>query len=242
QPLQVRLAWYPIKAADTDIDRMNRPPAEHLQQFIAVLLQSQPSFDLVGKSARQIDSAVGGEEVRRVQQMHVQYMTFDPFPAVEQTPEPANLRRNRHSQRLLQRMHRTHLIRDRTNTADAGGDVRHVFQRTIAQKRLEESGWFIDRQFDALDQVAPHPNVQSALAFDAGQSFVLDRAGLRRRGCVTHCGGSACSTRSLSWRNSGALALKFRSSGTSSLGRIRSARYCSERASQFACAAGPKHP
>ena len=40
-----------IEAADGDVDRMDRPAAQHFQQLIAVLLQPQAAVDFVGNFA-----------------------------------------------------------------------------------------------------------------------------------------------------------------------------------------------
>src|SRR6476469_3199185 len=95
----------------------------------AELLQLQPAFDFIGESPRQLDPAAAIEKVRSMQEMHVQRMALDPFAAVQQTPQPVDLRSDLNVHRIFNRLDGGHLISDRTYPADSGRDVGDFIER-----------------------------------------------------------------------------------------------------------------
>ena len=70
---------------------------------------------------------------------------------------------------FLDRRARAHLVGDRADAADAGGDVRRLGVRAAAQERLEEAGRLVDIEPRFFDLVAAGPDVQGAFALHPGQ-------------------------------------------------------------------------
>ena len=64
---------------------------------------------------------------------------------------------------------RAHLVGDRADAADAGGDVRRLGVRAAAQERLEEAGRLVDIEPCLFHFVAAGPDVQGAFALHPGQ-------------------------------------------------------------------------
>ena len=56
------------------------------------------ALDLLWEASGQFDAARRSKKIRGMQKVHVQRMAFDPFAAVQQSPQLANLRRDRHAQ------------------------------------------------------------------------------------------------------------------------------------------------
>ena len=117
---------------------MHGPAAQHVEQLVAVFLEPQSAIHFVGMVLGHRQPAVVAQKIGRVQHVDVQGVALDPFAAVQQPPQPPQFARHLHAQRRLERMHRAHLVRHRTDAADAGRDVGHVFQRAAAQQRFEQ--------------------------------------------------------------------------------------------------------
>jgi len=147
---------------------------------------------------------LGYQDVRRVQHVNVQRVALDPLPAVEDPSQQADGRVDRDPQRPFQRVNRAHLIGDRADSADPGGDVRGLRKVAAAQKRFEQPGRLEDLQLDVLDAVALELDVQRALALHARQIVHLDARDTAPD--VVH----ARSLSSPAWRNCQAQALKPR--------------------------------
>ena len=124
-------------------------------------------------------------------------------------------------------MHRTHLVGHGADAADSGGDVRHFFQRPASQKSFKEPRRFIDRQLHFFDDVAVQPDVKSSFAFDPRQRFDFDCPGFTHAAFPFTRPASAAipAIRLDASRNSGAAALKFRSSGSSVSAAVPESRY-----------------
>ena len=90
------------------------------------------------------------EEVRCVQHGDVERVALDPLAAVEESSEIAQGAVDPDAQGVLDRMHRAHLVGDRTDAADACGDVRGLLGRTAAEERLEEA-----RRLEYLEDELP---------------------------------------------------------------------------------------
>ena len=96
--------------------------------------------------AGHLDAVLEAQEIRRMQHHHVQRMALDPFAAIEQPAQRPQLAADGDAECVLHRMHRAHLIRDRTDAADARGDVRRLGEAAAAQQRLEQARRFEDRR------------------------------------------------------------------------------------------------
>ncbi len=165
-----------MKAPHRDVDRMNRPATKHFQQAIPMFFQPQAAIDLVGKVAGKRQTALVPQEIGRVQQVHVQNVALDPFPAIQQATQPANLGRRGDAERRFQSMDRAHLVGDRADAANSGGDVGYFFQGPTAQQRLEQPRRFENRQLHVFDPIAAKANVQSPFALDTSQGLDANRA------------------------------------------------------------------
>ena len=193
-----------IETADGDVDRMDGPAAEHFQQLIAVLLQPQAAFDLVGMIAW--PSPARSRSPRKsgaCSKMDVQGVAFDPFAAVEQPPQPANLGRRLARPGPLPGVDRAHLIGHRADAADAGRDVGHFFQRAAAQAAPRTVA-AARRSSARTSSIWPslQVDVQPSFALDAGQGLDADCAD-----------GRACSARLLGLRLAASRSLSARNSG-----------------------------
>ena len=72
-------------------------------------------------------------------------------------------------------MARTHLIRDRTDPADPGRDIRNILKRAASQQRFKQTGWLEDVQLNFFDRPLTRANGDSPLTFDASQNRYGDR-------------------------------------------------------------------
>ena len=75
------------------------------------------------------------------------------------------------------RVDRAHLVRDRTDAADARRDVGHLREVPAAQEGLEQPRRLEDLQLHILDPVALQLDLQAAFALHAGQEVDLDAGG-----------------------------------------------------------------
>ena len=80
------LAWGTMEPAHGHVDRMDRPAAQHLKDFVADLLHPQALDDDLAVIGGQADAALVAQEIGGVQQVDVQRVALDPLAAVEQSP------------------------------------------------------------------------------------------------------------------------------------------------------------
>ena len=132
------------------------------------------------------NDALHVHEVGQVQHEHVQDVRFDPFAAVQQPAQRAKRLAHGYAERLFQRVAGAHLIRDRTDTADPGGDVGHFGVVPSAEKCLVEPRRLKDLQLHFGDSLSFGPNQQAPFSLDAGQVLDLDHT-LRN---LTSCGAA----------------------------------------------------
>src|ERR1019366_6293863 len=202
-----------VEASDAHVDGMNGPPAEHVEDVVAHLLQLEATFDDVAVIPRQVDRALVAEEVRRVEQVDVERVSLDPLAAVEKAPERTHLSVDADAGRVLDRLARAHLVRDRADAADARGDVGNLGVRAPSQEGLEEARGLEDAQLDITNLAITHHHVHASLAFHAGQRGYRQCA--RSSVGVSHLPSAASSAAVLASRNSGVSALKVRKTRTS---------------------------
>ncbi len=110
-----------------------------------------------------------------MQHHHMQRMAFDPFAAIDQPAQRAQLAADAGAKGVLGRMHRAHLIGDRADAADPGDDIGDLGVSAALQHRLEEAGRFVDAQVGAGDAAVLDIQIQRAFAFDPGEDIDLDR-------------------------------------------------------------------
>ena len=99
----------------------------------------------------------------------VQGVALDPLAAVEQPPQRRQLAVDPTPQASSIARHGAHLVGDRADAADARGDVGRLGEAAAAQERLEEARRLEDVQLDVVDLAVADPDVQRALALDAGE-------------------------------------------------------------------------
>ena len=95
------------------------------------------------------------EKIGRVQHVDVQGVALDPFAAIDQPAQSAQLARRRHAARVLHGVDSAHLVRDRADAADARGDVGRFGELAPAQERLEEARRLEDLQLHVASPCPP---------------------------------------------------------------------------------------
>ena len=145
-----------------------RPPSRR-EDLVAGLLQAQPALHRGAVLFRQGHHALAAEEVGGGEHVDVQGMALDPFPAVVEPPQGPYRRIDRNLEKALEGVDGAHLIRDRTDSADPGGDVRGLAGVPAAQERLEEARRLEDLEAQVDDLAAVDGEVQRSLALDARQ-------------------------------------------------------------------------
>ncbi len=148
------------EAADAGADGVDRAAAEQAQDLVAGLLQAQPALDRGAVLFRQGHHALAAEEVGGGEHVDVQGVALDPFPAVVEPPQGPYRRIDRNLKEALEGVDGAHLIRDRADSADPGGDVRGLVGVTAAQERLEEARRLEDLEAQVDDLAAVDGEVQ----------------------------------------------------------------------------------
>ena len=156
---------------------MHRSAAQQGDDIVARLLDPQRTLHQRPVVGGHADGAFKTEEVGQVQQEHVQNVAFDPFAAIQHVAQHADRRVDlvEHAHRLLQGVAGAHLVGDRTDAADAGGDVGHFLEVAAAQKGLEEPGRLVDLQLQFLHLTVAHGQVERPFAFHPRQRLHADR-------------------------------------------------------------------
>jgi hypothetical protein len=165
-----------VEAADADVDRMDLAAAHDRHHLVARLFQRQPVRDELGVVAGHRRRALVAEEVGCVQEEDVQRMALDPLAAVEQPPQRADALVDGDAERVLHRVAGAHLVRDRADAADAGGDVGRLQVGAPAQEGLEEPRRLVDSQLDLLHCAVADDDAHRPLSLDAREEVGRDRA------------------------------------------------------------------
>ncbi len=243
QPLghrrQLAPGRHPVEAADPDVDGVDGPPADRGQQLVAHLLQRQPPLDHRAVVLGQLDRAVVAEEVGGVQQVDVQGVTGDPLAAVQQPAQVGQGSLHLDPPGVLDRLAGAHLVGDRADAADPGGDVGRLRGLPTSQQRLEEAGRLVDAQLGAEHAPAAGPHHQRPLALHPGErAHAHHAAGVVGVAHDRSAPAAACPA----FRKGSAAALKVRNTrATSSPVMPRPARRPLS-AAVFGVSAGPKQP
>jgi hypothetical protein len=109
-----------------------------------------------------------------VQHIYVERVALNPFPTVEEPSQQTHGGVDFDAESTLDRLHRAHLIGDRTNPADARHEVGNFREVPAAKKGLEESGRFVDLQLYVLNLIPFEFDEKGPFSLDAGQCFNLD--------------------------------------------------------------------
>jgi hypothetical protein len=229
----------PVEAAEADVDRVDGAPAEDLDDRVAGLLEPQPALHERAPVAGEGQGVRQPQEVRRVQEVDVQGVALDPLAPVE---EPAQLRQwplDGDAARRLDRLAGAHLVGDRADAADPGGDVRRLRVGAAAEQGLEEPRRLVDVELDALDRAVPHGHAQRGLALDPGQRADLEPA----TAAVAHDSSvRPAAVRPAAAAKGGDAALNVLNTRCTPSSDIPSARSCATSAVVFAPRTGPKQP
>src|SRR5262245_30626053 len=156
---------------------MDLASADDADDLVPRLLEIERTLNLRGMILRHPDRVLVAEEVRRVQHRHMECVALDPLAAVHEAPQLPERAVDPYAERILHRVNRAHLIRNRTNPADARGNVRGLVVHPAAEKGLEETGRLENLEMNLLDSIAPYFDVERPLAFDPRQRVDDDRAG-----------------------------------------------------------------
>ena len=172
---ELALSGRPVPAADLDVDGVHLAPADHGHELVPAFLSSRRARHDLGVVAGEVERALVSQEVGCVEHEDVQGVALDPLSAVEEPPERAKLAADLDAAGHLHRRYRAHLVGDRADPADPGGDVGDLREAAPAQEGLEEAGRLIDVELDLLDLSAGDAHDHGALALDAGERVGLDR-------------------------------------------------------------------
>jgi len=171
-----------VESARPHIDRVDLAPAQHAQHLVAGLLQRQALAHHVAMRRSHLDAVGKAEEIGRMQHDDMESVALDPFTAIDEPPQRAELAFNLDAEGRLDGMHRTHLVGDGADAANARHDIGRLFIAAPAQQGLEKARWLEDAQGRRRHLPVGNGEVERALAFDPGQIvnlYSLSRHGLR---------------------------------------------------------------
>ena len=172
---QLRLAGCPGPATHPHAHRVDRSPAQRLDDLVADLLGPQGGFHDRPMVGHHGDAALIAQEVGQVEQVDVERVALDPLAAVEQPAERARHRIDAHPEQVLERVDRAHLVGHRTDAADARHHVDDLVGRAANDERLEVARGLEDPQARLHNLAVPDPQAQGAFALDARQlTYLVD--------------------------------------------------------------------
>ena len=177
----------PVEAPDADVDGVDRPPADRGHEQVAGALDLQAAFEGGAIELGERDGVLASEEVRRVQEVDVQGVALDPLAAVEEPAQAPDAFVDLDTERVLHGRARAHLVGDRADAADPGGDVGGLVVAPADEQCLEEPRWLEDLEGDVGDDAVSHLDPQRPLALHPGQPLDGDAS---PPVTVRHCPGS----------------------------------------------------
>ncbi len=169
-----------------------------------------------------------------MQEVDVESVALDPFPAVEEPPELSEGAVDPDPEGPLEGVARAHLVGDGADPADPRGDVGGLGVVAPPQERLEEPGRLEDPQLDLLDRPVADADAQRALPLDSREVVHGDRS-------FRH-GASSFSAASPAARNAGAIALNVRKTRVTAGPSIPSSVSFATSDGVFGVSWGPKQP
>jgi len=159
----------PVKAADADIDGMDFPSADDVHDFVADFLEFQCVLDDGLMIPGHSDRIFVPEKIGSVQKINMEGMAFDPFTAIEETPEFAQLAIDRNSADTFHCMNGAHLVGNRADAANAGGNIGCLKKLPAAQEALKEAGRFKYFQLNVGDLPLMDLHIERPFAFNPGE-------------------------------------------------------------------------
>ena len=177
---QLAPGGHPVEATDLHVDRVDRPPAHQLDELVAGLLQPQATLEGGPLEGRQLDGVGQAEEVGGVQHVHVQRVALDPLAAVEEPPQLLEGPVHGHAAGVLDRPAGAHLVGDRADAADAGGQVGRLGVGPAPEEGLEEARRLVDAHLHVDDLPVAGLDVHGPFAFDTGERLDVQAAAAGR--------------------------------------------------------------
>ena len=113
--------------------------AHELMISLPIFFSLRPRLDDVRVVGRHLDRVGVAQEVGGVEHIDVQGVALDPLAAVEQAAQGAELPVDLDAVGVLHGVDGAHLVGDRADAADAGGDIGGLGEVPAAQERLEEA-------------------------------------------------------------------------------------------------------
>ena len=226
---------------------MDRAAADDREDLVADPLQPQAALDSRPVELGELDRARQAEEVRRVEEVHVEGVALDPLPAVQEAAQRADLRLHLDAEQALEGVDGGQLVGDRADPADPGDDVDDLVGGTPDDEPLEEARRLEDpragpprpRRPGRAGGALPSPStrVSSSTAYDALVSCVH-----RAPPGDGSPSGRAAPPAGIAARNGSAQPVKPANRRPASSGDspARSKRVAS--ATTFGCSRGPKQP
>ena len=108
-----------VEAADPYVHRVDGPSPDRLNDQVAGALEVEAAFHRRSVERGQLHGVLVAEEVRSVEQVHVQRVALDPLAAVQQPAQGHDGWVDRHAASVFDRRARAHLVSDRADAADA---------------------------------------------------------------------------------------------------------------------------
>ena len=155
-----------METADAHTDRMYRAATEQLDNIVTQQLQPQPAAHLIGVINGHRRGTGITEEIRQRQQMYMEAVALYPFTTIHQAAHRPQPRVRGKTGDLFQRLHRAHLIGDRTDTADTSDDIRHLIKMAPLQKLFKQARRLINLQPQGLDTAILYLQMQGAFTLD----------------------------------------------------------------------------
>ena len=164
------------RASSRARSRSARSPASSARRGTRVKppMQAESPLDGGALLPRQGDGALAAEEIGRRQHEHVQAVALDPLAAIVQPAQGADGRIDRDTEQSLEGVDRAHLVRHRTDAADAGRDVGRFARVTAAQQRVEEARRLEEHETQLGDLVALDGQMERAATLDPWKPVDVD--------------------------------------------------------------------
>src|SRR5215471_16313657 len=102
-------------------------------------------------------------------------MAFDPFTTVDQPAQCSQWAVYRDAEGALNRVHGTHLISNRTDSADPSGNIWNLTKTATTKEGFKKTRRLKDFQLDVDHIAVADLDIEPAFAFDPRQIVNLDR-------------------------------------------------------------------
>ncbi len=190
QRLTQRLDAFPArclrKPADAHRYRVDCPAADQFHDLVAGPLESERLLHDRLVVAGHGDRALVAQEVRGVEHVYMEGMALDPFAPVEELAQRSNLWIDFDLEQVLEGHRRAHLVGDRADAADSGGDVDDFVGRSTDHELLKVARRLEDRQAGLDDVAVVDAQLERAFALDPCNPNDFEGVLAGRRLCLWH--------------------------------------------------------